>query len=82
MSELFDSEFRDMKRLYGETMEEIGEALKMIAEYPEAECVEYDAPEYIEAAVAESHCKILSLVIEKAMKTVGRSIFKALDKEE
>ncbi|MCX4316844.1 MAG: hypothetical protein OSJ52_09455, partial [Lachnospiraceae bacterium] len=38
------------------------------------ECNESDAPEYIEAAVAESHCKILSTIIDKAMKMVGDSI--------
>lgn len=82
MSELFDECFGDIKDIYAETMSEISGELKAIAEYPEAECNEGDAPEYIEAAVAESHCKILSMVIGKAMKMVGDSIFTALDKEE
>lgn len=75
MSEIFDSEFRDIKRLYNETMEEIEVPLKMIFEYPEAKCGECDAPEYIEAAVAESNCKIILSVIEKAMSIVGKSIY-------
>lgn len=82
MSELFNEYFGDMKDIYEETMSEISGELKAIAEYPEAECNEGDAPEYIEAAVAESHCKILSAVIGKAMKTVGDSIFKAMGEEE
>lgn len=82
MSELFDEYFGDMKDIYEETMSEIGGELKAIAEYPEAECSECDAPEYIEAAVAESHCKILSTVIGKAMKMVGDSIFRAMSEEE
>lgn len=82
MSELFDECFSDIKDIYAETMSEISGELKAIAEYSEAECSECDAPEYIEAAVAESHCKILSMVIGKAMKMVGDSIFTALDKEE
>lgn len=82
MSELFNEYFGDMKEIYEETMSEISGELKAIAEYPEAECNEGDAPEYIEAAVAESHCKILSTVIGKAMKTVGDSIFKAMSEEE
>lgn len=82
MAEIFDSEFKNMKELYKETMEQIGGELRVIAETPESECGEGDAPEYMEAAVAESHCKILSVVIGKAMKTVGDSIFKAMSKEE
>lgn len=82
MSELFDECFSDIKDIYAETMSEISGELKAIAEYPEAECNEGDAPKYIETAVAESHCKILSMVIGKAMKMVGDSIFTALDKEE
>lgn len=82
MAEIFDSEFKNMKKLYEETVEQVGGELRKIAEAPESECGEGDAPEYMEAAVAESHCKILSLVIDKALKTVGDSIFKAIDKEE
>lgn len=82
MSELFKEYFGDMKDIYNETMEEISGELKAIAEYPEAECNEGDAPEYIETAVAESHIKILSAVIGKAMKMVGDSIFKAMSEEE
>lgn len=82
MSELFNEYFGDINDIYAETMSEISGELKAIAEYPETECSECDAPEYIEAAVAESHCKILSMVIGKAMKMVGDSIFTALDKEE
>ena len=82
MSELFNEYFGDIKDIYAETMSEISGELKAIAEYPEAECSKCDAPEYIESAVAESHCKILSKVIGKAMKMVGDSIFKALDGEK
>ena len=82
MSELFDEYFGDMKEIYEETMSEISGELNAIAEYPEAECNECDAPEYIEAAVAENHCKILSSVIGKTMKMVGDSIFRAMSEEE
>lgn len=82
MAEIFDSEFKNMKELYKETMEQIGGELRAIAETPESECGEGDAPEHMEAAVAESHCKILSMVIGKAMKMVGDSIFRAMSEEE
>ncbi|MCM1060334.1 MAG: hypothetical protein NC452_08565 [Eubacterium sp.] len=82
MSELFNEYFGNIKDIYNETMSEIGGELKAIAEYPETECSECDAPEYIEAAVAESHIKIISAVIGRAMKMVGDSIFKAMSEEE
>lgn len=82
MSALFNEYFGDMKEIYEETMSEISGELKAIAESPDAECNEGDAPEYIEAAIGESHYKILSMVIGKAMKMVGDSIFKAMSEEE
>lgn len=81
MSKSFKSDFLEMRVLYEETMSEIGEELREIAAYPSSECDDCDAPEYIEAAVAESHCKIISSVVERAMNIVGKSIYSAADKE-
>lgn len=82
MSELFDEYFGDMKEIYEETMSEINGELKAISEYPEAECSECDATEYIEAAIAESHWKMLIMTMRKAVEMVGNSIFRAMNEEE
>ena len=82
MSELFDEYFGDMKEIYEKSMSEVSDELNAISEYIGAECSECDAPEYIEATVAESHWKMISAVIGKAMKMVGDSIFRAMSEEK
>lgn len=82
MSKLFNEYFGDMKEIYEETMSEINEELEAIAEFPDAECNEDDAPEYIEAAIGESHWKMLVMAMRKAVEMVGDSIFKAMSEEE
>ncbi len=81
MSENFKSDFLEMQDLYEETIAEIGDELHEMADYPESECTDCDAPEYVEAAVAENHCKIISSVIGKVMNIVGKSIYSAVNEE-
>lgn len=81
MSENFRADFLEIRDIYEETMEEIENELCEVSNYPESECDDCDAPEYIETAVAESHCKIITSVIGKAMSIVGKSIYSAVDEE-
>ena len=81
MSENFRADFLEIRDIYDEAMEEIEDELSEIAAYLEAECDGCDAPEYVEAAVAENHWKIITSVIGKAMNIVGKSIYSAVDEE-
>ena len=81
MSENFRSDFLEMRDIYDETMEEIEYELCEAADYPEPEFDDCDAPEYVEAAVAENHWKIITSLIGKAMNIVGKSIYSAIDEE-